>query len=74
MKKNLTLSLVLLTCLWASAEEPFFLTQNTPNPFAGETTVYLTTADAGDVTLVPVVSGASSGNTVRLTTRMLCSA
>lgn len=52
MKKILTLSLVLLTCLWASAEEPFFMTQNTPNPFAGETTVYLTTADAGYVTLV----------------------
>ena len=41
-----------LTCLFVSAEEQFYLSQNIPNPFAGNTTVYLTTEVSGNVTLV----------------------
>ena len=52
MRRFLTLFLLSLTCLVMSAEEQFYLSQNIPNPFAGTTTVYLTTEISGDVTLV----------------------
>ena len=52
MKKSLLLLVVTLMSVWCAAEESFFLSQNLPNPFAGTTTVYLTSSQAGQVTLV----------------------
>ena len=52
MRRFLTLFLLSLTYLVMSAEEQFYLSQNIPNPFAGTTTVYLTTETSGEVTLV----------------------
>ena len=53
MKRLLTFCVAALTSVVIMAqEEGFFLTQNTPNPFDAQTTVYLTTEEAGTAMLV----------------------
>ena len=52
MKRFITFSLLAVLCLCAGAQDCFFLSQNNPNPFNSVTEVYLTTADAGEATLV----------------------
>ena len=52
MKKIVLLLGVLMSCLFAKAEEGLVLSQNLPNPFDGTTTVYLAVENAGTTTLV----------------------
>ena len=53
MKRFLTIFLMAITSLVATAqEEGFVLSQNFPNPFSGTTTVYLSTENAGETRLI----------------------
>ena len=50
--KRLLLIFGLASCLFAGAENIFFVSQNMPNPFAGKTSVYVTTGETGVATMV----------------------
>ena len=52
MRRFFTFLLLAIMGVGVMAEEQFFLSQNLPNPFAGTTTVYLTSSESGQVTLV----------------------
>ena len=54
MRKILTILVLTLMSIWASAEGIFCLSQNIPNPFSGTTDVYLTTDYSGTVTMMLV--------------------
>ena len=50
--KRLLLIFGLASCLFAGAENIFFVSQNMPNPFTGKTCVYVTTGETGVATMV----------------------